>query len=187
MDEDRTRLPSFFPRGRDAPAVSCGVIEGLRKNKDPANLLRVVPIHPGCGPSLRALSGPCACRCSANRASRYRAGPASRCGPSTPRRSGARQDRRLPCSIALPALVCDHFRITSTEGKGTGETFRQFPVAARGGGHVTVRINTGSPGLVARDGSPFGLGAALSSPDRIGSAGWPARPRNRKPSSVPDA
>ncbi len=82
---------------------------------------------------------------------------------------------RIHCSVALPALVRDHFRITPTRGRGTGESLRRLPVSAgdfvladRGcstaqgiahvaacGGHVTVRAGTGSPGFAVRDGSPF--------------------------------
>ncbi len=35
---------------------------------------------------------------------------------------------KLHYSLLLPELVCDFFELTSMEGKGTGETFRRFPV-----------------------------------------------------------
>ena len=37
---------------------------------------------------------------------------------------------RIHYSLQLPDLICDFFRITATEGEGTGESFTQFPVAA---------------------------------------------------------
>ena len=53
MDEDWTLLLRFFPREWDELAVSSGALKGLRKDKDPENLLRVLLIHLGCGHSLR--------------------------------------------------------------------------------------------------------------------------------------
>ena len=70
---------------------------------------------------------------------------------------------RIHCSVRLPSLACDFFRLTETEGRGTGESFRRFPIgagkflladrgystaagighAAAAGGRVTVRVNTG--------------------------------------------
>lgn len=71
---------------------------------------------------------------------------------------------RIHYSVRLPSLTCDQFKLTWTEGPGTGESLKQFPIAAgdciladRGystgsgirhvaeaGGRVTVRVNTGS-------------------------------------------
>ena len=35
---------------------------------------------------------------------------------------------RIHYSLQLPNLRCDYFKLTSTKGKGTGETYKQFPV-----------------------------------------------------------
>ncbi len=35
---------------------------------------------------------------------------------------------RVHYSIQVPSLRCDYFKLTPTRGKGTGESFRQFPI-----------------------------------------------------------
>ena len=35
---------------------------------------------------------------------------------------------RLHYSVRLPSLACDFFKLTASEGRGTGEAFAQFPV-----------------------------------------------------------
>lgn len=101
---------------------------------------------------------------------------------------------RIHYSVRLPSLLCDFFKITGTEGKGTGESFRQFPVqkgdhiiADRGysnalgiqfvdsrQGFVIVRLNTQSMPLYNTDKSPFML---LQKVEQITRAGeiqsWP--------------
>ena len=82
---------------------------------------------------------------------------------------------RLHYSVCLPSLACDYFKLTETEGRGTGESLAQFPVQAgdyiladRGystgqgiahvvaaGGQVTVRVNTNSLLLRMAQGQPF--------------------------------
>jgi hypothetical protein len=71
---------------------------------------------------------------------------------------------RIHYSVQLPSLACDFFKITSTKGRGTGESFFQYSIKAgdyiiadRGystasgihhvvskKAHVTVRVNTSS-------------------------------------------
>ena len=71
---------------------------------------------------------------------------------------------RIHYSVCLPSLACDFFKLTRTEGPGTGESLAQFPIragdhvladrgysTARGIGHVAaaggqliVRVNTGA-------------------------------------------
>lgn len=71
---------------------------------------------------------------------------------------------RIHYSFTLPDLQCDYFKLTGTEGQGTGESFKQFPVQpgdcivgdrgystaqgiaylARNGAHSLVRVNTTS-------------------------------------------
>lgn len=84
---------------------------------------------------------------------------------------------RIHYSVCLPSLSCDFFRLTETEGKGTGESFKQFPIragdyvlgdrgystaagiehVAQGGGYVTVRVNTSSLPLHQPRGGAFDL------------------------------
>ena len=37
---------------------------------------------------------------------------------------------RIHYSVQVPSLNCDFFKLTATEGKGSGESFKQFPVRA---------------------------------------------------------
>ena len=97
---------------------------------------------------------------------------------------------RLHYSVGLPSLACDFFKLTRTEGQGTGqgtgESLAQFPIragdhvladrgysTARGirhvveaGGRLIVRVNTGSLPLHTAAGRPFDLLAAVSSVTR---------------------
>ena len=222
MDEDWALLLSILPREWNDLATSAGALKGLRKDKDPESVLRVLLIHLGCGHSLRetvvrareagladlsdvalmkrlrkskawlralclSLFRELGVAVSSEPGFQVRAFDATTV--KEPGKTGALW--RIHYSVVLPALICDHFRITGTEGPGTGETFRQFPVSAgdfvladRGystgsgiayvaacGGSVTVRVNTGSLRFTDRDTSPFDLMAALSSLDRPGMVG----------------
>jgi hypothetical protein len=84
---------------------------------------------------------------------------------------------RIHYSFTLPDLQCDYFKLTETEGQGTGESFKQFPVQAgdcivgdRGysttqgiaylagkGAYSLVRVNTASLGISKLDKSNFDL------------------------------
>ena len=84
---------------------------------------------------------------------------------------------RMHYSVRLPSLACDYFKLTETEGPGTGESLRQFPIRAgdyvladrgystaagigylaQAGGWVTVRVNTGALAFQEADGEPFDL------------------------------
>ena len=95
---------------------------------------------------------------------------------------------RLHYSVGLPSLACDFFKLTGTEGPGTGESLAQFPIragdhvladrgysTARGirhvvdaGGRLIVRVNTGSLPLCTTAGRPFDLLAAVGSVTRPG-------------------
>ena len=95
---------------------------------------------------------------------------------------------RLHYSVGLPSLTCDFFKLTGTEGPGTGESLAQFPIragdhvladrgysTARGirhvvdaGGRLIVRVNTGSLPLCTATGRPFDLLAAVGSVTRAG-------------------
>ena len=103
---------------------------------------------------------------------------------------------RLHYSVNLPSLGCDFFKLTGTEGSGAGESFKQFPIrpgdyvladraysnaagiqhVAMAGGHVTVRVNTGTLPLETADGQPFELLTAVESLERPGPVGaWAVR------------
>ncbi len=220
MNEDWELLVSFFPPDWEALATGSGALKGLRKDRSPENLLRVLLLHLGCGHSLRetvirarragladlssvalmkrlAKSGPWLLSlCQALLAERApaldcaKAGLEIRAVDSTtvkePGKTGSLW--RVHYSVRLPSLVCDHFLVTAVEGAGTGESFRQFPVTAgdcligdRGyskapgiahvaeaGGHVMVRVNTGSLSFLQPGGRRFDLLAAVSGLDRPG-------------------
>jgi hypothetical protein len=52
-EEDWEVLKSFFPAGWEELAEESGALSGLRQDKAPANYLRVLLLHLGCGYSLR--------------------------------------------------------------------------------------------------------------------------------------
>lgn len=102
---------------------------------------------------------------------------------------------RVHYSIEAPSLRCDFFSVTATQGKGTGESFRQFPIEAgdliladRGyslasgieyvdaaKAFVTVRLNPQSTQLIGANGNKFDLRRRLKTIERAGSErSWPA-------------
>ncbi len=228
MKEDWDLLLGFLPPGWEALAAESGALKGLRKDKSPENLLRVLLLHLGCGHSLRETAvrarraGLADLSSVALMKRLAKAGPwlHSLCRALFEERGGALSGSpdggfevrlvdattvkepgktgslwRLHYSVRLPSLVCDHFRLTETEGPGTGESFRQFPVergdcligdrgystaagighVARSGGHALVRVNTGSLRLAGPDGGSFDLLGAVAGLDRPGHASsWPA-------------
>ncbi len=103
---------------------------------------------------------------------------------------------RIHYSVQLPALACDYFQRTATEGPGTGEALRQFPIgegdyvlADRGyataagigyvaaeGGRVTVRVNTGVLSFQCEEGAPFDLlGQVATLQTAWAQQAWPVR------------
>jgi hypothetical protein len=88
-------------------------------------------------------------------------------------------------------LCCDFFKVTSTQGKGTGENLRQIPVqrgdyliADRGysdlggahwicsqGAHILVRLNQQAVHLETLTGQPFSLLAQLRTLKQVGQIG----------------
>ena len=93
-------------------------------------------------------------------------------------------------------LACDFFKLTETEGPGTGESLRQFPIregdclladrgystaagigyVAAAGGRVTVRVNTGILSFQTPDGQAFDLRDKVSKLESAGAVeSWPAR------------
>ena len=89
---------------------------------------------------------------------------------------------RIHYSIQAPSMCCDFFKITEVKGKGSGESFKQFPILkneyviadrgySTGSGvsyvtskkaYVMVRLNTQSMPLYHRDNKPFPLVKHLS-------------------------
>ena len=98
---------------------------------------------------------------------------------------------RLHYSVRLSSPTCNFFRPAATKGHGAGESLLHFPIRAGGhvpadrgystakgirhvaaaGGHVTERVNTGSPVPRTTGGAPFDLPAAVTSPERAGAVG----------------
>jgi len=84
---------------------------------------------------------------------------------------------RIHYSLRLPDLYCDYFKLTGTEGKGSGESFKQFPikkgdciVGDRGystpqgiaylyhqGAYILVRVNTQALNFFTVNKSKFNL------------------------------
>jgi len=95
---------------------------------------------------------------------------------------------RIHFSVSVPSLRCDYFKLTATKGKGTGESFSHFPVAAsdclladRGyshspglrhvaskGGYFCVRVNPKSLPLFDVNGGAFDLAGKLKPIRRAG-------------------
>lgn len=101
---------------------------------------------------------------------------------------------RIHYSVSLPSLHCDFFKLTETEGVGTGESLSQFPIEAgdyviadRGystimgihhvhaaKGFVTVRVNTAILPLVDKENQRFDLLKAVKTIKKTGiSKAWP--------------
>ena len=212
-------LLSFLPDNWRDLAVSTGALKGLRKDKSPENLLRVLLLHPGCGHSLREtvvrartaglaelssvalwkrlnksrewLRGLCI-ELFRERGMELAGGGGFQVravdGTTVegPGRSGSLW--RIHYCVRLPSLACDFFKLTATEGAGTGESLCQFPVqagdslladrgcstargigcVARKGGRVTVRVNTGALAFEAPQGGRFDR---LGSVSRLGQPG----------------
>jgi hypothetical protein len=103
---------------------------------------------------------------------------------------------RIHYSLQWPTLVCDYFKITAAEGKGSGESLRQFPLkpqdyvvvdrgychasgihyAADKEAHLAVRLNPNGILLQAIDGSKFKLLEQLQTLKAAGQMGeWGVR------------
>lgn len=113
---------------------------------------------------------------------------------------------RVHYSVQLPSLRCDYFKLTATKGKGTGESFRQFPIetgdlilADRGyslasgieyvdsqGAFVTVRFNPQNVPIVGTSEQPFDLLSRLKRFKRTGEVRtWPVLVPTRGTHCVP--
>ena len=229
--EDWELLVSFLPGNWRNLAAETGALKGLRKDKSPENLLRVLWMHLGCGHSLqetavRARKAHLADLSAVALWHRLRksrpwlhalcvelfrergvelaatGGLQVRAIDATtvrePGRTGAL--RRLHYSVRLPSLACDFFRLTATEGAGTGESLTQFPIhagdylladrgyatavglghVAAAGGHVIARVNTAALPLQTTTGRPFDLLSAVRALRRAGTVrSWEVRAAGR--------
>lgn len=228
MEEDWDLLLSFLPEGWIEMASKYNVVKGLRKDKSPENLLRVLLIHIGCGYSLREtvlrakkaqladlsdaallkrlrkckdwLSAMCIAlfeergvKLSSITDKNFQIRAFDATTVKEPGVTGSLW--RIHYSVSLPSLSCDFFKLTESEGVGTGESFKQFPIqnndyilADRGystasgiayvaakGAYVTVRINTASLPLQTLENAPFELLKKIRSLKNTHSFGsWPA-------------
>jgi hypothetical protein len=103
---------------------------------------------------------------------------------------------RVHYSVRLPSLTCDFFKVTRTEGRGTGESFFQFPITpndyiladrgystasgiehvVRKKAYVVVRLNTASLPLHTSQGRPFSLLNRVQGIRRTGTVkSWPVQ------------
>lgn len=103
---------------------------------------------------------------------------------------------RIHYSLRVPSLVCDFFKITATEGEGTGETLTQFPmdagdyiIADRGYSHprginyavsrnayVCIRLNPYSVVMLDPEEMLFDLVSSLRGITAAGMVGfWPVK------------
>jgi len=97
---------------------------------------------------------------------------------------------RIHYSVSLPSLSCDFFKLTETEGVGTGESFTQFSIqagdyiladraystangihyATTNNAFVTVRVNTQALPLQNSKGNAFNLLKSVSSVKKSGTS-----------------
>lgn len=101
---------------------------------------------------------------------------------------------RIHYSLQWPGLNCDYFKLTATEGKGTGESLLQYPLragehvladrgycraqdfhyAAAQGAKTLIRLNTGTIRLETEAGQPFPLLSRLAALTKTGQIrDWP--------------
>lgn len=103
---------------------------------------------------------------------------------------------RIHYSVQVPSMRCDYFKITPSRGKGTGESFQQFPIkrgdlilADRGyslasgieyadskGGFITIRFNPQNVITEDLSGKSFDLLSRLKRFTKMGQVrSWPVR------------
>jgi hypothetical protein len=220
--EDWDLLQSFFPPGWEDLARTTQALKGLRQDKSPANLLRTLLLHVGCGYSLRetvvrarqaglADLSDVALLKRLRKSEHWlhalsvglwaqRALPKQEHGVSVMRLIDATTVRepgktgslwRIHYSLQIPSLRCDFFKVTSSEGAGTGEGFGQISVQKgeyliadrgysntegidsvdRSGAFLTVRLNQGAVRVVDGRGRPVQLLPKLERLTRPGQVG----------------
>jgi hypothetical protein len=188
-EENWQVLLSLFPGQWREQAVETGAVARLRGFSSAESLLRTLLLHIARGFSLRETVVQAKL---ANLASVSDVALLKRLRIKEPGKTGSQW--RILYSLQLPTLVCDFFEMTSTEGQGTGESFRRLPVRPRelilgDAGYwsaagiefvhrhradVLVRVNPQSFVAVSPKGRRVGLLSrvrTLSQPGQIGE--WP--------------
>ena len=175
MDQDWQLLTTFFPAKWRDLAIETDAIKGLRKNKDIADLLRVILIHVACGCSLRETTARAKAANLAEmsdvallkRLRKCKAWLHSLCsalfiefGVSIKNDTEFRlfdathvnepgktgSQWRVHYSFQVPDMLCDYFKITKTEGENVSEDLSQFPINT--GDHIIVdRGYSRAPGI----------------------------------------
>jgi hypothetical protein len=223
--EDWDLLRSFFPANWRELAKITGALKGLRQDKSVEGCLRVLLLHLGCGHSLREtvvrakqaglaelsdvallkrlrkskewlcrLCGELFAECGMNTQNTHALRLIDATVVKEPGPTGSLW--RVHYSLRWPALRCDYFKLTATEGQGTGESLQHYPIDSgdlvvvdrgycqAGGIHfvaerkawVTVRLNPQGIVLQTEKGAAFPLLrklAALQGPGQI--AVWNVR------------
>lgn len=225
MEEDWNLLVSLFPEDWREMALRSCALKGLRQNKDEEKLLRTLLLHVGCGYSLREtvararearladlsdvallkrlrkseqwLHALCVGLLREKGIEANQTGRRFRLIDGTlvkePGKTGSLW--RVHYSLQWPSLHCDYFKLTSTEGEGTGESLKQFPLlageyvladrgyshgpgihyAAERGAYLTVRLNPQGVRIQDLTGQPLPLLKKLEGLKRAGQIGsWPA-------------
>jgi hypothetical protein len=207
MDEDWHVLKSFFPKNWKKIGIQSGAITRMRGFKTPEHLMRTLLIHLACGFSLRetvvrAKTAKIAdisdvallkrlqiCKnwfhqlCLSLMTEEGISIPSSgiKCrlfdGTVVSEDGKTGSQWRIHYSMLVPSFLCDFFKLTKTEGKGNGETLKQYPIikddyiiADRGYSHpegishvslheayILVRVNPYSLPLFKIDGKVFPL------------------------------
>ena len=112
---------------------------------------------------------------------------------------------RIHYSLSLPSLACDFFKLTATKGRGTGESFFQYPIrkgdyiiadraystpsgvchVASKQAYMLVRVNTRNLILKQLDNSPFPLLSELQTLTETNMVGtWHTMVSSRSSKSV---
>lgn len=158
VSEDWKVLFSFLPENWKQLAADTGALKGLRKDKSPETLLRILLIYLGCGHSLRetvvrARQSKIAelsdvallkrlrksqnwlyelCRALFQENGIAVSDTAQQMyvfGTTVVNESGKTGSQwRVYYSMTLPSFACNFFKLMSTRGKGSAETLEHFPV-----------------------------------------------------------
>jgi hypothetical protein len=223
MDEDWNLLKSFFPKNWKKIGIQAGAMTRMRGFKTPENLIRTLLIHLSCGHSLREtvvrakaakianisdvallkrLQGCKNCfhqMCISLMEEQGISIPSSgiKCrlfdGTVVSEDGKIGTQWRIHYSMLVPSFLCDFFKLTKTDGKGNGETLKQYPIvkndyiiADRGYSHpegishvnlneayILLRVNPYSLPLFETDKKKFPLLEKLGEITEIGvSKSW---------------
>lgn len=157
-NDDWDLLVSFLPANWRQLAFATNAMKGLRKDKSEENLLRILLMHFACGYSLRETAvrarkahlAELSDVALLKRLRKCKQWFYSLCVEMfTDRGLMLNEDKfqvrlfdatnvkepgqtgslwRIHYSVQIPSLRCDFFKVTETEGEGTGESFMHFPI-----------------------------------------------------------